>query len=72
MKLFRNKTSLQLNLGAFQSLIEEKSRSFAHLALRVDADRYLKETEDLMLRKGGDLYILDEVYGEYFNGEVVH
>lgn len=46
--------------------MEEQNGSFAHLAMRKDANRYLMENEKLMQRKGGELYILDEVYGTYF------
>lgn len=49
-----------------------EAASFALLATRADADRYLAETEEVMLQKGGELYIIDEVYGDYSNSEVIH
>lgn len=39
--------------------------SFAHLTLRKLANLDLLLTRDVILNDGGELYILDEVYGIY-------
>lgn len=39
------------------------NEGFAHLTLRTSANRLLLVTKDFELRNVGDLYILDEVYG---------
>lgn len=41
--------------------------SFAHLTLRRTAKRYLMATKDFMAHNDGELYILDEAYGEPSN-----
>lgn len=42
-----------------------QNRSFAYLTSRQIADRCLAEEERLAHENGGELYVLEEIYGEY-------
>lgn len=61
---FRNNMFKLLRASFISADLHYRKGSFAHLTLRRNANRYLLSTREFVAHSDGELYILDEVYGE--------
>lgn len=59
----RNNTFRRIPSSGITNELTKRHSGFAHLALRSTAERILFATKDFEERHPGDMYILDEVYG---------